>query len=64
MGGWKSWEETDGEAEREERQTDRQRGRKTGREDVKQVADGERGRGGGEKKRGVVSPCVQAGAAH
>lgn len=53
----KSWEETDGEAEQEERQTDskeeRQAERKTG-EDVKQVADGEQGReGGGGGKRGV-----------
>lgn len=55
----KSWEEREGEAEWEERQT----GREEEGEDVKQVAEGERGRGGG-KKRGVVSPCVQAGAAH
>lgn len=51
-GRMQSWEEKDWKVERLE--TDREEGRE---EELKKVVEE-------EKKRGVVSPCVQAGAAH
>ncbi len=61
VGGWRLGRKRVG---RQSGKRDRRRGRKTGREERREISEEEEEEEGKKKKRGVVSPCVQAGAAH